>query len=112
MVVINIHGSNSNSKRHIDFTDILPDFPAEGILVAKTLALEEEEENENNHPIEWDYTSFLTDKKISIQLSKLSILFWILFSSSVIHMGHVELEPFEGFVIALDFGTQNYEEEE
>ena len=56
MVVINIHGSNSNSKRHIDFTDILPDFPAEGILVAKTLALEEEEENENNHPIEWDYT--------------------------------------------------------
>ena len=54
MVVINIHGSNSNSKRHIDFTDILPDFPAEGILVAKTLDLEEEEEeeNENNHPIE------------------------------------------------------------
>ena len=54
MVVINIDGSNSNSKRHIDFTDILPDFPAEGILVAKTLDLEEEEEeeNENNHPIE------------------------------------------------------------
>ena len=56
MVVINIHGSNSNSKRHIDFTDILPDFPAEGILVAKTLDLEEEEETENNLPIEWDYT--------------------------------------------------------
>ena len=30
----------------------------------------------------------------------------------MIHMGHVELEPFEGFVIALDFGTQNDEEEE
>ena len=51
MVVINIDGSNSNSKRHIDFTDILPDFPAEGILVAKTLDLNEEE-NEHNHPIE------------------------------------------------------------
>ena len=39
-------------------------------------------------------------------------IFWILFSSSVIHMGHVELEPYEGLVIALDFGTQNDEEEE
>ena len=51
MVVINIHGSNSNSKRHIDFTDILPDFPSEGILVAKTL-YSDEDENQNNHPIE------------------------------------------------------------
>ena len=58
MVVINIDGSNSNSKRHIDFTDILPDFPAEGILVAKTLDLDEEE-NQHNHPIEWDNLKLL-----------------------------------------------------
>ena len=38
--------------------------------------------------------------------------FFEFYSSSVIYMGHVELAPYEGFVIALDWGTTNDEEEE
>jgi len=76
--IINKNNSARHLHRTIDFTNVMPNFPKEGVLVASS----DHTDQTHNHPI-----------------------------GSVVDMSAVEIDPSEGFVIELDFGTEEEEDD-